>query len=94
MVQERHPFSKAFKSEILFEMPKKIKDGCSCLFYSLFLMLVLAWPVEVSFQKCVLMLYFFLKEVKLKNNNNWTPGKVTFQNMRQFQLLTYPHSDF
>ncbi len=25
MVQEKHPLSKAFTSEILFEMPKKIK---------------------------------------------------------------------
>jgi hypothetical protein len=31
MVQERHPLSKAFKSEILFAMQKN-KDGCYCLF--------------------------------------------------------------
>ncbi len=30
MVQEKHPLSKAFTSEILFEMQKKIKDGCYC----------------------------------------------------------------
>jgi hypothetical protein len=40
--QERHTLSKAFKSEIYFEMPKKIKDDCYSLFSSLFVMLVLA----------------------------------------------------
>jgi hypothetical protein len=64
MVQERHPLSKAYKSEILFEMPKKTKDGCYCLFYSLFLILV--YTVKISLQKCVKMLYFLMKEVKLK----------------------------
>ncbi len=28
MVQETHPLSKTFKSKILYEMPKKLKDSC------------------------------------------------------------------
>jgi hypothetical protein len=59
--QERHNISKAFKSEIYLEMPKKIKDGCYSLFSSLFV----CWfkPVEVRNHKCVFMLYFFLEVV-------------------------------
>ncbi len=58
MVQERQPLSKA---EMLFEVQKKFKMVVFVYFpyfgFSL---------SEVSFQKWVLMLYFFLKEVKLK----------------------------
>jgi hypothetical protein len=72
MVQERHPLSKAFTSEIVFEMQKKFKMVVTVNFIHF----SLRWfsPVKVSFEKCVLMLYFFLKEVKLKkNNNSWSP---------------------
>ena len=62
MVQERHLLSKAFKSELFFEMELKLVVTLNFIPFSL------CWfkPVEVSFQKCVLMLYFFVKEVKWK----------------------------
>jgi hypothetical protein len=38
---------------------------------------------------------FILKRGKNeKNNNNWPPWKVIIKDMRQFQLVTYPHSAF
>jgi hypothetical protein len=61
----------AFKSEISFEM-QKIKDSRYCLFFSLFLMLVLAYRSLLS--KICFNVIFILKRGKNeKNNNNWPP---------------------
>jgi hypothetical protein len=59
---KRHPLSKAFKSEILLEMHKKIKDGSYCLLYSLFLTLVLACRSLLS--KMCFNVIFLLKRSK------------------------------
>ncbi len=64
MLQEKHPLTKAFKSEILFEMQKKFKMVVTVYFIPFSIGGL--QPVEVSFPKCGLMLCFFLKEVKLK----------------------------
>ncbi len=64
MVQERHPLTKDFKPEILFKMQKKLQ--MVVIVYFIHFSIGGFQPVEVSFPKCVLMLYFFLKEVKLK----------------------------
>jgi hypothetical protein len=64
MVQERHPLTKAFKSEIFVEMPKKIKDGFYCLFYSLFHRWVLACRSKLS--KTYFNVIFLLKRGKIE----------------------------
>jgi hypothetical protein len=64
MVQERHPLTKAFKPEILFEMQKKIKNGCYCLFYSLFHRWVLACRSWLS--KMCFNVIFLLKRGKIE----------------------------